>query len=382
MKILLLESDKHTIEVLVAALLQLNLVIDVVSDGLLGWEHVKAVEYSLILSAIELPGLDGMSLCRKLRQENYWMPMLLLTSEDQNSMIQAFDAGADDYLTQPFDLNELVVRVRALLRRSRPSGTQILQWGSIRLDPTCCEATYKDQLLDLTPTEFNLLKLFLRNRRRVLSRSMIVDQLWTSEDPPAEDTIKSHIKSLRQKFKLVGGSPNLIETVYGLGYRLKPLVEPSNKQLISSNFKQLNRTDKARAIVMSQDIEILDMLPTLLQPQGIDLFAPENHQKFYEYLENFWPEIAILDLEASAQESVALCQKIRNTQPWTGMSILFLVTDTSPRTLAQIFAVGADDYLSKPIVEPEFVNRVTKHLERSWLLRKFSQGHLQSKWNL
>jgi DNA-binding response OmpR family regulator len=99
----------------------------------------------------------------------------------------------------------------------------ILEWGLLRLDPSTCEVTYADKPLNLTPKEFGLLELFLRNGRLVLSRSTILEKLWSLEDPPGEEAVKVHIKELRKKLRKVGASADLIETVYGLGYRLKPL---------------------------------------------------------------------------------------------------------------------------------------------------------------
>lgn len=222
-------EDDEAIALAVAAVLsEQHYVVDVAADGQAGWDFAAVFRYDLIVLDVMLPKLDGISLCRQLRREGYQMPILLLTAKDTGTdKVMGLDAGADDYVVKPFDFQELTARIRALLRRGNSALPPVLEWGLLSLDPSCCEVTYDSIALHLTPKEYALLELFLRNRQRVFSRSAIVDHLWTFDDPPEEDTIKSHIKGLRQKLKAAGAPKDLIETVYGLGYRLKPL---SNKE--------------------------------------------------------------------------------------------------------------------------------------------------------
>jgi DNA-binding response OmpR family regulator len=230
MRILLVEDDDLLAQAVVTALTKQNYVVDVAADGETGWELVSVCNYELILLDIVLPKLDGISLCRQLRQAGYQMLILLLTAKDSKTdKIIGLDAGADDYVVKPFDFQELSARIRALLRRGNTSLPPVLEWGGLRLDPSSCEVTYADSLLHLTAKEFSILELFLRNNQRTFSRSAIVDQLWSAEkDPPEENTIKSHIKSLRQKLKAAGANYDFIETVYGMGYRLKALPNEPN----------------------------------------------------------------------------------------------------------------------------------------------------------
>jgi DNA-binding response OmpR family regulator len=175
-----------------------------------------------------LPKLDGISLCQHIRSHGYTMPILLLTSRDSNhDRAVGLDAGADDYVVKPFDPEELSARIRALLRRGNDSNLPILTWEHLTLDPRNCEVKYDRQILTLTPKEYALLELFLRHNRRVFSCGSILEHLWTYEDTPSEEAVRTHIKGLRQKLKAVGAPPNLIETVYGIGYRLKPLTHSS-----------------------------------------------------------------------------------------------------------------------------------------------------------
>ncbi|MBE9129083.1 response regulator transcription factor [Coleofasciculus sp. LEGE 07092] len=169
-----------------------------------------------------LPKLDGISLCQRLRRSGKMTPVLMLTAKDTSSdKVMGLDAGADDYVVKPFDLPELTARIRALLRRGSSTIPPILEWERLSLNPSSCEVTYAGQPLHLTPKEYALLELFLRNSNRVLSRSIILDRLWSFDDPPGEDAVKVHIKDLRKKLRIAGAPPDLIQTVYGLGYRLK-----------------------------------------------------------------------------------------------------------------------------------------------------------------
>ncbi len=221
MRILLVEDDLRLAETLAEALNDQLYAVDIATDGALAWDYVKTLDYDLLLLDVMLPEIDGITLCQRLRSQGYLMPILMLTARDTISdKITSLDAGADDYIIKPVDLGELFARLRALLRRGVVATAPILEWGGLKLNPSTYEVNYQDQILNLTPKEYSILELLMRNGRRVLSRSLMIDNIWKIEDPPEEDTIKVHIRSLRQKLKAVGSPDNLIETVHGLGYRL------------------------------------------------------------------------------------------------------------------------------------------------------------------
>jgi DNA-binding response OmpR family regulator/HPt (histidine-containing phosphotransfer) domain-containing protein len=222
MKILLVEDDEFVAEALVAVLNNQNYVVEVAPDGETALDLVESYYYDLILSDVILPKLDGISLCRQIRLGGLQMPIMLLTGCDSSHQKAiGLDAGADDYLVKPFDQEELIARVRSLLRRGVIPSQPVLEWGNLRLDPTSCEVTYAEQPLSLTPKEYALLELFLRNTHRVFSCGMILDHLWSYDDAPSEEAVRTHIKGLRMKLRSVGAPGNLVETVYGIGYRLK-----------------------------------------------------------------------------------------------------------------------------------------------------------------
>jgi diguanylate cyclase (GGDEF)-like protein len=233
MRILLAEEDIALAERLEAQLSDKRHghFVDVAIDGEAAWELAQMLTYDLVISHVPLPKLDGISLCRRLRARGHQMPILLMTDRANcNDKVLGLDAGADDYILKPFDFEELAARVRALLRRGNSTGSPSLIWGALHLDPNSRKVNCGSETLHLTPKEYGLLELFLRNTKRLFSRSDILAHLWALEDTPEEDTVKAHIKGLRQKLKRSGAPEDFIETVYGLGYRLKPLTEATYKK--------------------------------------------------------------------------------------------------------------------------------------------------------
>lgn len=284
MRILIVEDDALNAQALEHLFTEQNYAVERVADGQVAAEFVEAFEYDLILSDVMLPGLDGVSLCRQLRSQGYSTPILLLTGKDSgHDKAIGLDAGADDYVVKPFDPEELTARVRALLRRSQGTESPILEWENIRLDPQACEVTYAGDLLQLTPKEYALLELLMRNNRRVFSCGMVLEHLWTYEDAPGEEAVRTHIKGLRQKLKAAGAPPDLIETVYGIGYRLKPIPEPTPPQVTESTVEQRFQQRVALAAVwakfqprISQQVDLLEQAADALTQGSL---VAELHQQ-------------------------------------------------------------------------------------------------------
>ena len=221
MKILIVEDDKRIAKALAEDLRHQHHAVDIALDGIEGWDYTQATEYDLILLDLMLPRLDGISLCKRLRVNKYNALILMLTTKDTTTdKVIGLDAGADDYLIKPFELEELAARIRALSRRTPEFKPSILTHGKLQLDPNSSEVLYAENPLFLTPKEYLILEHFLRHPQQILTRSAILEKLWEFDKFSGEGTVKTHITNLRSKFKTAGSPDNLIETVYGVGYRL------------------------------------------------------------------------------------------------------------------------------------------------------------------
>lgn len=229
MKVLLIEDDEAIAALLRESLTAQHYLVEVAADGQAGWNLAEAFEYDLILLDLMLPKLDGICFCQRLRHESYDRsqplnqntPILLMTAEDASShRVAGLDAGADDYIVKPFNLDELLARVRALLRRGSGERSPLLEWGQLQLDPSACQASYKGQPFHLSSKEYSLLELFLRHPQRIFSHGALIEHLWALENTPTENAVRAQIKGLRKRLKEIGVE-DWLETVYGLGYRLK-----------------------------------------------------------------------------------------------------------------------------------------------------------------
>lgn len=222
MRILLVEDDRQLADSLADVLTAQRYLVDLVTDGQAALTLAMGVAYDLILMDVTLPKLDGLGLCQTLRDRGHTTPILMLTARDTSrDKVAGLDVGADAYMTKPFDLQEMLAQVRALLRRGQGGTTPTLTWGALILDPQSYEVTYNRVPIHLTPKEFALMEALLRYGRRVLSRTAIIDQIWTWQEAPEKATVKSYIKTLRAKLREAGAPKDLIETVHGVGYRLK-----------------------------------------------------------------------------------------------------------------------------------------------------------------
>lgn len=613
MRILIVEDDEFIAKALYSILSNQNYAVEIATDGQAAKELVEAFDYDLLLLDVIIPKLDGISLCKQLRHSGYQMPILLLTGRDSShDKAIGLDAGADDYVVKPFDAEELVARIRALLRRGGTTVLPTLEKGGLRLDPTSFEVTYQTRPVQLTPKEYALLELFLRNSRRVFSCSAILDHLWSFDETPGEDAVRTHIKGLRQKLKAVGAPADLIETVYGIGYRLRTqavtttvtgtleISEPTKQQTLSSiagvwnRFKErindqvgvleqassaqlqqaltkqlqgnaaqeahtlagslgtfgfaegsrlahkierllqsnqclgqdealrfqewvvalrheLNQspsgaaslsqthederpllliidrdrqitaelvteadtqgiraevttnlsqaraaiveqhpdvvlldldlthttedsltllaelskhtpplpvlvftthdklsdrlevarlggraflpktvsttqvieavarvlqranTDTVKVLVVDDDPTILVTLRCLLEPWGMKITTLNDPRRFWEVLEATQPDLLILDVEMPSITGIELCQVVRNDSRWGGLPVIFLTAHAEIIPVNQVFAVGADDFVSKPIIGPELVTRILNRLERIKLLRSLAE---------
>ncbi|WP_224087214.1 response regulator [Nostoc sp. MS1] len=597
MKILLVEDDVSTATILSEVLTAEYYTVELATDGQNGLTLATLSDFDLILLDLLIPKVDGINLCRQLRAQGIQKPILLLTAKDQSAdIVRGLDAGADDYVTKPYDISELLARIRALLRRGTSQlAPSLLSWGNLCVNTVSAEVTYERQPISLSPKEYSLLGLFLRNPQRVFSRSDIIDRLWSLDATPTEGAVTNLIKDLRHKLKTVGMSAELLETVYGLGYRLKtppqtqdskqtqakrqtaiaginktierykdtfaqrltlleqaeqslragklppklqqqaekeshklagtlgsfgyetgsklarkiehlligdrnltskdavqlslllsqlkeaisqppapltlqsfepmqlPLVLAINDESFSNQLKTQaanwgirlevvtnwesvpqNQTpqvilfnlsgqssqktlkyldtlkkqfpntpliviadednltqrvavarlgiqaflskpttsevfraitqalpqslvSQAKVMIIDDDPLMLEILSNLLQPWGMMVKTLQNPQKFWETLLTTNPDLLIIDLELPTYSGIDLCRVVRQDPRWGNLPILVVTAHTDIKFIQQVFAAGADDFIGKPIVEPELITRVISRINRSLL---------------
>ncbi|WP_344883290.1 response regulator transcription factor [Nonomuraea antimicrobica] len=194
-------------------------------DGHQALDALAAETYDAVLLDVMMPRLDGLTACRRLRASGNHVPVLMLTARDAvGDRVSGLDAGADDYLVKPFELDELLARVRALLRRGALSaGTpegDTLSYGDLRMDPATREVTRGARTLDLTRTEYLLMELFLAHPRQVLTRDQILSEVWGFDFEPTSNSLDVYVMYLRRKTE-AAGEPRVIHTVRGVGYVLR-----------------------------------------------------------------------------------------------------------------------------------------------------------------
>lgn len=197
--------------------------VDVAYDGNTGLDMALSEEYDLILLDLMLPGIDGVSVCRAMRREGKHMPILMLTARGQTyEKVEGLNSGADDYLTKPFSFEELLARVRALLRRPKTNLGVVYQTGGLKLDPKDFKVERDGKQIELSVKEFSLLEYLMRNKNKLLTKAQIIDHVWNYDADILPNTVEVNIKNLRSKIDVPFiDKPPLIETVRGFGYRLR-----------------------------------------------------------------------------------------------------------------------------------------------------------------
>jgi DNA-binding response OmpR family regulator len=220
MRILLVEDDQKAARLLARGFREEGFVVDVVASAEEADELSFLTAYELIILDWMLPGKDGLSLCRTLRERGMQAPILMLTARDAlGDRVAGLNTGADDYLTKPFAFEELLARVRALLRRSEITRPTLLSVADLTLDPVTHRVTRGGRTLDLTRTEYSILALLIRRPGEVISRTRLAEQVWQADVETLDNLIDVHVSNLRRKVD-PPGSESLIHTVRGRGYRV------------------------------------------------------------------------------------------------------------------------------------------------------------------
>lgn len=220
MHILLVEDNTKVTSFVKQGLEEEGYTVDVAYDGADGSLKAAANDYDLLLLDIMLPEKNGLEIVREVRSEGDDVPVLLLTARDSTAdVVRGLDAGGDDYVTKPFSFDELLARMRALLRRGGSSRRELLQYRDVALNRLEHEATRSGERLRLTPKEFKLLEFFLLHAEEVVRRTELLEKVWGLDFDPGSNVVDVHVSNLRSKLQK-NGSPPLIHTVRGVGYKL------------------------------------------------------------------------------------------------------------------------------------------------------------------
>ena len=220
MRILVVDDDPEIVSFLKRGLIYEGYTVDTASNGTEALAKARESEPDLVILDIMMPGIDGIEVCKRIRQVSA-VPILMLTAKGTVAdRVVGLDSGADDYLVKPFAFDELLARIRALLRRRQPSDRELLRFNDLSLDTAAREVKRGDEIIELTSQEFDLLELFMRHPRQVLNRDMIYDKVWGYDFGGESNVIEVYVRYLRSKLE-ASGKPRLIHTIRGVGYVLR-----------------------------------------------------------------------------------------------------------------------------------------------------------------
>ena len=226
-KILIIEDNRDLAHLLESHLRDLAFQVDLSFDGIAGLTMADSNNYDLVILDLMLPGLDGIEICQRLRRKSSYMPILMLTAKSSEmDRVVGLEVGADDYVTKPFSIRELLARVRAIFRRvdelkdgAKEELSAVIRTGDLVIDPIKRSAHIADHTVDLTAKEFDLLLHFARNPGKVYTRSQLLDIVWGYGHEGYEHTVNSHINRLRSKIEKDPAHPVYVLTVWGVGYK-------------------------------------------------------------------------------------------------------------------------------------------------------------------
>jgi len=235
--VLVIEDNPDIANLVMINLRGKHLQVDHAADGNTGLRMASTGDYQLVILDLMLPGMDGMDVCRSLRREKNYTPVLMLTAKTSElDRVLGLEVGADDYLTKPFSVPELVARVNAILRRSDQyqssadiDGDEVLRFGELSVDPAKRQVLLGDKSVELTAKEFDLLWHFASNPGRVYTRAQLLDSVWGYGHDGYEHTVNSHINRLRAKIEIDPARPSYVTTVWGVGYKFSAENLPDNQ---------------------------------------------------------------------------------------------------------------------------------------------------------
>lgn len=222
MRILVIEDEHRIASMIKKGLEQERFAVDISFDGSLGFDLAVTEDYDLIILDLMLPGMDGITLCKKLREKSIHTPVIMLTARGQiQDKVEGLNSGADDYLSKPFSFEELLARVRAVNRRPKTVLGNKLEVGLLVLDPSKFEVKREEKLIKLSGKEYSLLEYLMRHKNKIVSKQQIISHVWDYEADILPNTVEVYIRNLRRKIDLPFKDKNpLIQTIRGFGYKI------------------------------------------------------------------------------------------------------------------------------------------------------------------
>ena len=235
-KLLIVDDDPEIMDWLYLDLQLSGYCVDYALNGLSGLQKAQQNKYDLIILDVMMPKINGFDVCKNLRDSNFTkdIPIILLTAKGTiEDKIKGFNSGADDYLAKPFDIQELLVRIRALLRRTNSqessASSEILKTGDIEIFPDSLEAKVQEKLVKLTPTEFEILYCLMQHYNKAVSLTNLLNEVWGYDSDEDVRIVRVHVGGLRQKIEPSPKSPKYLQTITNVGYKLVPQLEESNE---------------------------------------------------------------------------------------------------------------------------------------------------------
>ncbi|MEO7909012.1 MAG: response regulator [Roseiflexaceae bacterium] len=386
MRLLVVDDSPDIATLLLLAFHVDGYAVDTAASGEQALDLAAVHEYDVVILDLGLPDMDGLDVCRRLRADLPRLLIIILTARAEvEQRVAGLDAGADDYLTKPFDYEELCARVRALLRRDLRVREPLLQCGELMLDPAARTVSQGHHWLTLTRKEFGILEYLLRRRGEVVSQEELLEHVWNAESNPFTNTVRVHVNALRRKLGDTAAMPLYIRTVVGAGYclddfargspnlteTLSPTEYASSTTSLEADYRRKamsTRTwadqiaDAPRLLIVDDAPDITQLLVVFFHQAGYNALAAYDGRAALDLFRREPPNLVILDLGLPDIDGLEVCQQIRQE---SSVPVLMLTKRGTIEDRVQGYAAGADAYLVKPFLVEEVQAVVQALLRRN-----------------